>query len=121
MHLSGFRGVSSLGLRQHAALPQPPESEEGETIRGVPVVNIHDDPAELEFFLKAMFDSDFFMPPPAQTTLATVLGVLRLTHKYDMQFLCCRVTAFRPPHRHTCAYVRRSLPRCAYPGLCWSM
>jgi hypothetical protein len=43
--------VSWLGsLRQHVALPQPPESEEGETIRGVPVVNMHDDPAELELF-----------------------------------------------------------------------
>jgi hypothetical protein len=32
------------------------------------------------------------MPPPAQTTLATVLGALRLAHKYDMQFLCCRAS-----------------------------
>jgi hypothetical protein len=46
-------------LRQHVALPQPPESEEGETIRGVPVVNMHDDPAELELFLKAMFDPEY--------------------------------------------------------------
>ncbi|KAJ7304565.1 hypothetical protein DFH08DRAFT_793749 [Mycena albidolilacea] len=71
------------------AFPQPP-TPESETIGGVPVVNMHDDPAQLEFFLKAMFDPTFFLPPPAKTELDVVLGVLRLSNKYDVHFLCRR-------------------------------
>jgi hypothetical protein len=40
------------------AFPQPP-GPESETIGGVPVVNMHDDPSELELFLKAMFDPTY--------------------------------------------------------------
>ncbi|KAJ7639622.1 hypothetical protein DFH06DRAFT_1478356 [Mycena polygramma] len=48
--------------------PQPP-SADTETMDGVPVVTVHDDPAEMEVFLKAIFDSAFFMPPGLKTTL----------------------------------------------------
>jgi hypothetical protein len=37
--------------------PQPPSSDV-ESLEGVPVVTLHDDPAELEVFLKAIFDSE---------------------------------------------------------------
>ncbi|KAJ7639614.1 hypothetical protein DFH06DRAFT_1099062 [Mycena polygramma] len=66
--------------------PQPP-SADVETMDGVPVVTLHDDPAELEVFLRAIFDSDFFMPPPAETKLEDTLGILRLAHKYDVPYL----------------------------------
>ncbi|KAJ7509612.1 hypothetical protein B0H11DRAFT_1960292 [Mycena galericulata] len=67
------------------ALPQPPTDVE--TMDGVPVVRMPDDPAELEVFLKAMFDAEYFMPPPAKTSIDVVIGVLRLAHKYDVHFL----------------------------------
>ncbi|KAJ6582071.1 hypothetical protein B0H19DRAFT_1117473 [Mycena capillaripes] len=37
--------------------PQPPSSDM-ETMDGVPVVTLHDDSAEMEVFLKAIFDSE---------------------------------------------------------------
>ncbi|KAJ6478047.1 hypothetical protein C8R47DRAFT_984428, partial [Mycena vitilis] len=69
-------------------LPQPLAAPSGmETIDGVPVVNVHDDPVEMEAFLKAIFDSAFFMPPPAQNKISQTLGILRLAHKYDVPYL----------------------------------
>lgn len=38
------------------AVPQPPSADR-EAIDGVPVVRMHDDPNELEMFLRAMFDA----------------------------------------------------------------
>ncbi|KAJ7639642.1 hypothetical protein DFH06DRAFT_1335329 [Mycena polygramma] len=68
--------------------PQPSsEALDIETMEGVPVVTLHDDPAEVEVFLKAIFDSDFFMPPPADSKLEDTLGILRLAHKYDVPYL----------------------------------
>ncbi|KAJ7639612.1 hypothetical protein DFH06DRAFT_1001814 [Mycena polygramma] len=66
--------------------PQPPSSGM-ETVDGVPVVIVHDDPAEMEVFLKAIFDSNFFMPPPAESQIMDTLGILRLAHKYDVPYL----------------------------------
>ncbi|KAJ7031835.1 hypothetical protein C8F04DRAFT_1360468 [Mycena alexandri] len=68
------------------AIPQPSDSDV-EKINGVPVVKMPDDPDELEFFLKAIFDSDYFMPPPAMSHINIIIGVLRLAHKYDVSFL----------------------------------
>ncbi|KAK7024854.1 hypothetical protein R3P38DRAFT_3193769 [Favolaschia claudopus] len=68
------------------AFPQPASSDV-ETMDGVPVVTVHDNSAEMEDFLKAIFDSDFFMPPPAKATIVDCLGILRLAHKYDVPYL----------------------------------
>ncbi|KAJ7715209.1 hypothetical protein B0H16DRAFT_1340120 [Mycena metata] len=69
--------------------PQPP-STEMESIDGFPVVELHDKPEDVEVFLKAIFDSSFFMPPPAVIKYEHVLGILRLTHKYNVPYLRCR-------------------------------
>ncbi|KAJ7148517.1 hypothetical protein C8R43DRAFT_1009204 [Mycena crocata] len=66
--------------------PQPP-SADMETMDGFPVVKLHDDPEEVDVFLKAIFDSSFFMPHPAETKFETILGILRLSHKYDVPYL----------------------------------
>lgn len=39
------------------SFPQPPSSDL-DTIEGFPVVTLHDDPEEMEVFLKAIFDSE---------------------------------------------------------------
>ncbi|KAJ7148521.1 hypothetical protein C8R43DRAFT_1009214 [Mycena crocata] len=75
------------------AFPQPHSQSQAthspllEAVDGVPVVTMHDDPLELEVFLKAIFDSDYFMPPPAAIKFDAVIGILRLSHKYDVHFL----------------------------------
>ncbi|KAJ7751690.1 hypothetical protein B0H16DRAFT_1691275 [Mycena metata] len=66
--------------------PQPP-SAEMESIDGFPVVELHDKPEDVEVFLKAIFDSSFFMPPPAEIEYDHALGILRLAHKYDVPYL----------------------------------
>ncbi|KAJ7077641.1 hypothetical protein B0H15DRAFT_861447 [Mycena belliarum] len=58
-----------------------------ETLDGCPVVRMHDSAADVHAFLRAIFDSSFFEPPPAKTDLAAITGILRLAHKYDVQFL----------------------------------
>ncbi|KAJ7020165.1 hypothetical protein C8F04DRAFT_1128121 [Mycena alexandri] len=63
------------------------EAEDEHTYEGCPVVRLHDSVADVTAFLKAIFDSSFFEPPPAKTDLATITGILRLSHKYDVQFL----------------------------------
>ncbi|KAJ7625762.1 hypothetical protein FB45DRAFT_71718 [Roridomyces roridus] len=67
-------------------VPQPP-ADDSEVVDGIPVVELHDDPEQLQTFLKAIFDSSFFMPPPAVVQLDSVIAILRLSHKYDVPYL----------------------------------
>ncbi|KAJ7751702.1 hypothetical protein B0H16DRAFT_1373743 [Mycena metata] len=66
--------------------PQPP-SADMESIDGFPVVELHDRPEDVEVFLKAIFDSSFFIPPPAEVQFEHTLGILRLANKYDVPYL----------------------------------
>ncbi|KAJ7610520.1 hypothetical protein FB45DRAFT_868439 [Roridomyces roridus] len=66
------------------AIPQPASQP---TIEGCPIVVLHDSPEHTEYFLKAIFDSSFFERPPAPTTFPVVAGVLRLSTKYDVNYL----------------------------------
>ncbi|KAJ7750733.1 hypothetical protein DFH07DRAFT_1062081 [Mycena maculata] len=81
-----FLGARSSVFRDMVAFPQPPVAD-GDSIDGIPIVRLHDSAAEVEVFLRAVFDSSFFMPPPAPVDFATVIGVLRLAHKYDVRYL----------------------------------
>ncbi|KAJ7464371.1 hypothetical protein FB451DRAFT_1403060 [Mycena latifolia] len=67
------------------ALPQP-VSAEVESMGEVPVVLMHDDPADLEAFLRAMFDPSYLMRPES-VEFDAFIGILRLSHKYDVNFL----------------------------------
>ncbi|KAJ7692828.1 hypothetical protein B0H17DRAFT_1132807 [Mycena rosella] len=64
-----------------------PQTDSEEHIDGCPVVRLHDTAADVTYFLRAIFDSGFFEPPPAKTDLAAITGILRLSHKYDVQYL----------------------------------
>ncbi|KAJ6573160.1 hypothetical protein DFH09DRAFT_1152409 [Mycena vulgaris] len=68
------------------AFPQPTEGGT-ELIDGSPVVSLHDSADDVEVFLRAIFDSSYFMPPPESAKLQVILGILRLSHKYDVQYL----------------------------------
>ncbi|KAJ7020423.1 hypothetical protein C8F04DRAFT_1242000 [Mycena alexandri] len=70
------------------AFPQPGSlTSEVESLDGVPLVELHDLAEEVEPFLRAIFDSSFFMPPPSSNVLSDILAILRLSHKYDIQYL----------------------------------
>ncbi|KAJ7186534.1 hypothetical protein C8R46DRAFT_879790 [Mycena filopes] len=60
----------------------------GEEMDGHPVVRLEDSAADVECFLRAIFYSDsFFLPAPADVDFRVVFGVLRMSHKYHVQFL----------------------------------
>ncbi|KAJ7120698.1 hypothetical protein C8R43DRAFT_1241548 [Mycena crocata] len=66
--------------------PQP-IADGDEITEGSPVVRLHDSADQVEPFLRAIFDSSYFMPPPAKIEFFAVLGILRLAHKYDVNYL----------------------------------
>ncbi|KAJ6462492.1 hypothetical protein C8R45DRAFT_1108140 [Mycena sanguinolenta] len=74
------------------SFPQPgsEEAEEIWNLDGTPVVELHDLAAEVEPFLRAIFDSSFFMPPPSTPQLSDILAIMRLSHKYDISYLHLR-------------------------------
>ncbi|KAJ7658533.1 hypothetical protein B0H17DRAFT_955167 [Mycena rosella] len=68
------------------SVPQPAQPED-QTLDGHPIVYLHDSAAEVEVFLRAVFDSNYFMPPPSPTEFNSVIGIMRLAHKYDVPYL----------------------------------
>ncbi|KAJ6588153.1 hypothetical protein B0H19DRAFT_978031 [Mycena capillaripes] len=82
-----YRGVlrrASSVFDDMLSFPQPPDSE---LFEGCPVVRLTDSEAEVEVFLKALFDPEFFMPFPTRTEYETLVGCLRLSHKYGVDYL----------------------------------
>ncbi|KAF7312936.1 BTB domain-containing protein [Mycena kentingensis (nom. inval.)] len=73
-------------FRDMTTFPSP-SSSEVEMFQGAPVVNLSDATSDVEPFLRAIFDSSYFMPPPAPIPFLSVLGILRLAHKYDVNYL----------------------------------
>ncbi|KAJ6626193.1 hypothetical protein B0H10DRAFT_1870746 [Mycena sp. CBHHK59/15] len=75
-------------FRDMLSFPQPGSvSSAAEHVDGVPLVEMHDPAVEVEPFLRAIFDSAFFMPPPSKPYISDVVSILRLSHKYDIQYL----------------------------------
>ncbi|KAJ7099057.1 hypothetical protein C8R43DRAFT_1048701 [Mycena crocata] len=68
------------------AFPQPGGAE-GELVDGSPVVILHDSGEDVEVFLRAIFDSSYFMPPPEPTDFDAAMAILRLSQKYDIPYL----------------------------------
>ncbi|KAJ6460078.1 hypothetical protein C8R47DRAFT_994311 [Mycena vitilis] len=66
---------------------QMPQPVDGETIDGCPVVCLPDDPMDTTAFLRAIFDSEFFEPYPAETDFGIIHGVLKLSNKYLVDYL----------------------------------
>jgi hypothetical protein len=68
------------------AIPQP-EPSRSEWKHGCPVVDLYDPADDVASFFRAIFDPEFFLPPPAQVQFQDVARVLRLATKYDVQYL----------------------------------
>jgi len=82
-----YRGVlaaRSSVFQDMLAFPQPSDSE---LVEGCPLVHLPDTAGEVTVFLKAIFDSGFFLPYPFPTDLDTIAGTLRLSHKYGVEYL----------------------------------
>ncbi|KAJ7119091.1 hypothetical protein C8R44DRAFT_707401 [Mycena epipterygia] len=82
-----YRGVlaaRSSVFQDMLAFPQPPDSE---LVDGCPLVCLPDPATEVTVFLKAIFHPEFFAPFPAPTTFDSIVGVLRLSHKYGVDYL----------------------------------
>ncbi|KAJ7678154.1 hypothetical protein DFH06DRAFT_1079440 [Mycena polygramma] len=71
-------------FRDMLSIPQPAYQP---LIDGCPVVLLHDSPVDAEYFLTAIFDSGFFERPPVPTTCPIMSGILKLSTKYDVEYL----------------------------------
>ncbi|KAJ7151831.1 hypothetical protein C8R43DRAFT_1004470 [Mycena crocata] len=89
---SAILAARSTVFRDMIGFPQPDEGGT-DNLNGTPLVFLHDSPEHVEVFLRAIFDSSFFMPPPTQIELSVVLAILRLSHKYDIPYLHRRALA----------------------------
>ncbi|KAK7062388.1 BTB domain-containing protein [Favolaschia claudopus] len=88
VHSSILAARSSV-FRDMITFPQPrqPEGGEADMVDGCIVVRLHDSATEVEVFFKAIFDSSFFERAPVPVDFSALIGVLRLSHKYDVQYL----------------------------------
>ncbi|KAJ7753416.1 hypothetical protein DFH07DRAFT_744469, partial [Mycena maculata] len=82
-----YRGVlaaRSPVFQDMLSFPQPADSD---IVEGCPLVHLPDSAADVSVFLRAIFDSAFFMPFPAKTKVNIIFGCLRLSHKYGVDYL----------------------------------
>ncbi|KAF7291783.1 BTB domain-containing protein [Mycena chlorophos] len=74
-------------FRDMVAFPQPAAgTPDVETIDGIPVVRMFDSPEDVEPFLRAIFDSRL-VPNLKHFNFLAVLSILRLSHKYGVEYL----------------------------------
>ncbi|KAJ7127282.1 hypothetical protein C8R43DRAFT_700116 [Mycena crocata] len=82
-----FRGIlaaRSSVFQDMLSFPQPSDAE---LVVGCPLVRLPDSLWEVTVFLKAIFLPGFFRSFPAETDFDTVIGCLRLSHKYGVDYL----------------------------------
>ncbi|KAJ6571179.1 hypothetical protein B0H19DRAFT_936860 [Mycena capillaripes] len=79
-----FLGMRSCVFRDMLSMPPPADAD---TMEGCPFVRLPDSAQDITYFLKALLYSEFFEPFPAQTTFPIIAGVLRMSHKYEVDAL----------------------------------
>ncbi|KAJ7669861.1 hypothetical protein DFH06DRAFT_981283 [Mycena polygramma] len=80
----GLLSARSPVFRDMLSVPRP---ENHPFIEGCPILILPDSPDDVEYFLRAIFDSSFFERPPAAAAFHVVAGVLRLSTKYGVEYL----------------------------------
>ncbi|KAJ7494274.1 hypothetical protein B0H11DRAFT_2392517 [Mycena galericulata] len=80
----GILAARSPVFQDMLSFPQPLDSE---LVEGCPLVHLNDAAAEVTVFLKAIFEAEFFKQFPALTEFDTIVGCLRLSHKYGVEYL----------------------------------
>ncbi|KAJ7250525.1 hypothetical protein B0H12DRAFT_1324257 [Mycena haematopus] len=71
-------------FRDMEGLPQPPDQP---TVDGCPILELSDDPEDLEYLLKALYDPAFHCEKKLQVPLPVVGALIRLGRKYNFQYL----------------------------------
>ncbi|KAJ7023578.1 hypothetical protein C8F04DRAFT_1011340, partial [Mycena alexandri] len=85
---SGILAKQSSVFRDMISFPQPTESDT-ETVEGCPRIILHDKAVDVTAFFRAIFDSSFFVPP-FTPSLDSLGAILRLSIKYDVDYLTKR-------------------------------
>ncbi|CAK5263869.1 unnamed protein product [Mycena citricolor] len=84
-----FRGIlaahSSVLAEMLATDAEEGTESKREMVDGCPVLVLDDSAADMMYFLKALFDYEFFAPYPAKTDFDAIHGVLRLGTKYRVE------------------------------------
>ncbi|KAJ6449170.1 hypothetical protein DFH09DRAFT_1386122 [Mycena vulgaris] len=80
----GILAARSPVFQDMLSFPQPPDSE---LVEGCPLVHLPDAEMEVTDFLKAIFIPEYFLPFPALTKFDVIVGCLRLSHKYGVDYL----------------------------------
>ncbi|KAJ7435943.1 hypothetical protein FB451DRAFT_1153424 [Mycena latifolia] len=80
----GILAARSPIFQDMLSFPQPPDSE---MVDGCPLVRLPDAENEVSEFLKAIFIPEYFLPFPALTKFDIIVGCLRLSHKYEVDYL----------------------------------
>ncbi|KAJ7612138.1 hypothetical protein FB45DRAFT_307696 [Roridomyces roridus] len=97
----GILSARSPVFKDMLSFPQPLDSE---LVEGCPLVCLPDAATEVAVFLRAIFDSNYFMPFPANTQFDILQGCLRLSHKYEVEYLRLRALV------HLSSRFRTTLP-----------
>ncbi|KAJ7490865.1 hypothetical protein FB451DRAFT_1124420 [Mycena latifolia] len=80
----GTLAARSAVFQDMLSFPQPPDSE---LVEGCPLVRLQDAEIEVSEFLKAIFVPEYFPPFPYRTKFDVLVGCLRLSHKYEVDYL----------------------------------
>ncbi|KAF7329327.1 hypothetical protein MKEN_00193900 [Mycena kentingensis (nom. inval.)] len=87
----GILASRSAIFRDMLSLPAPQPGmqpiEDDASFEGCPVVVLHDDEKHATHFFKAMFIPRYLPQFPQPTTLERILSCLRMSHKYDVEYL----------------------------------
>ncbi|KAJ7048344.1 hypothetical protein C8F01DRAFT_1283448, partial [Mycena amicta] len=80
--------VSKFILAARSSVFRPPcHPKLGVMYDGCSMPTVTEKGEDVEAFLKAIFDSSYFEPPPTPVVVSSLVGILRLAHKYDVQYL----------------------------------
>ncbi|KAJ7762918.1 hypothetical protein B0H16DRAFT_1311311, partial [Mycena metata] len=92
-----FLAFHSPVFKDMLAFPTPKDAD---MMDGCPFVLLPDTAEDVTVFFKALLHYDFFEPYPALTMLSILTGVLRMSHKYEVDALRKRelthISAFHP-------------------------
>ncbi|KAJ7645244.1 hypothetical protein DFH06DRAFT_1136707 [Mycena polygramma] len=77
-----FLAMRSVVFRDMLAMPPPADTE---MMEGCPFVRLPDRADDFDFFLRALLYAEFLEPHPAKTTFPIIAGVLRMSHKYEVE------------------------------------
>ncbi|KAK7050684.1 BTB domain-containing protein [Favolaschia claudopus] len=78
----GILSAKSIVFQDMLAFPQPGD---GPMYDGCPLVHLPDPGQDAMYFLKAIFHYDFFESWPADVDYSVMSGILRLSHKYQVE------------------------------------